>query len=44
VKLEFVSDKLRDLYSQGHGKERYPIEVVRSFVKAVDGRVPRNGV
>jgi len=36
VKLEFVSDKLLDLYSHGYGKERYPIEVVRSFVKAVD--------
>ena len=36
MKLEFVSIKLRDLYSDGIGRERYPIEVVRSFVKAID--------
>ena len=36
MKLEFVSNKLLDLYSHGLGKDRYPVEVVRSFVKAVD--------
>ena len=34
--MEFVSTKLQELYSRGLGRDRYPVAVVRSFVKAVD--------